>query len=633
MKTEFLSRKILSLTLLTAALVACGGGGGGNGITSTIGGVAIDGYLGGAKVCVDLNLNFKCDPDEPSAITKDDGTYSIPWSGGDAAGLVVITETLPTTKDTDDLGKTFAEVGRQSFTLAAPVPVGATTDIKITPLTTMITVDALPQDTSANKRLDATAVSNAATALKDSLGMDATKDVLKLDVSKDEASRSIAQLVSHKLGGIQSAATDGMSAEKMKSSVVSAKNSTVGMLDNGELPTAVTEALKKPPAERVGALNQISEIKGTIDSAAFVINKGSSNFDVKQALTNGLVISNIDSGYNPFDSNKEQNIGDWKRGDVLKVEFIKFGADGKPGSEVRRVLDNGWVKDTEWSTDHFLGTKGEWIREVPFGDSGETFEFSGNCAISQRSSSLASRMQFCLSAKDLDGLIISKLNLSYCVPREGRTPPDQELCKAAKFKSGSKGYEVTVSMIDADEYSLSIPNRAGDRANHYGKRWNNGSPVVSTNIIDFVKDLDGQKLNSDFVIRIWDDFAINIKSYDGKSSGVFNWFYFEGGDSLKRRSVGEGTFEIRTINGADLLVFKPTNEYHKMRPGDMVGEDFVFAAHDKSIRLGTVSYKNVKRQFNLNGFNWFGNREFLESVLEGLNYNGRPLPAFPFDGN
>lgn len=632
MKTEFLSRKILSLTVVTAALVACGGGGGGNGISSTIGGVAIDGYLGGAKVCVDLNLNFKCDPDEPSAITKDDGTYSIPWSGGDAAGLVVITETLPTTKDTDDLGKTFAEVGRQSFTLAAPVPVGATTDIKITPLTTMITVDALPQDTNATKRLDANAVSNAASALKDSLGMDSTKDVLKLDVSKDEASRSIAQLVSHKLGGIQSAATDGMSAEKMKSSVVSAKNSTVGMLDNGALPTSVTEALKKPPAERVGALNQISEIKGTIDSASLVINKGSSNFDVKQALKNGLVISNIDSGYNPFDPNKDQNIGDWKRGDVLKAEFIKFGADGKPGSEVRRVLDNGWVKDTEWSTDHFLGTKGEWIREVPFGDPGETFEFSGNCAISQRSSSLASRMQFCLSAKDLDGLIISKLNLSYCDPKRGGTP-NQELCKAATFKAGSKGYEVTVSMIDADEYSISIPNRPGDRANHYGKRWNNGSPVVSTNIIDFVKDLDGQKLNSDFVIRIWDDFAINIKSYDGKSSGVFNWFYFDAEDAFKRRSVGEGTFEIRTINGADLLVFKPTNEYHKMRPGDMVGEDFVFAAHDNSIRLGTVSYINVKRQFNLNGFNWFGNREFLESVLEGLNFNGRPLPAFPFDGN
>jgi hypothetical protein len=627
-------KKSIKLALSASAvglLAACGGGGGGGGGgPTTIGGVAIDGYLGGAKVCVDLNLNFKCDGGEPFAITDKDGNYSIPWSGGDAAGLVVITETLPTTKDSDDLGKTFDEVGRKSFTLAAPIPVGATTDIKITPLTTMITVDALSQDTNITKRLDTTAVSNAATAIKASLGIDATKDPLKLDVTKDEAAKPIAQLLSHKLGGMQSASSDGMSAEKMKTAVVAAKNSTVGMLVNGGLPASVTAALAKPPAERVGALNQIAQIKGSIDSAAYVINLGSSNFDVKQALMSGVVISNFDFGYNPYDTSKEGNIGNWKRGNFLKVEYLKFGADGKPGSEVRRVLDNAWVKDADWGTDHFLGTKGQWIRETPFGSPDETFLFSGNCAISKMSSSLATSSQFCFSAKDLDGLVISKLNQSYCEPKGDGGIPDQTSCKEAKFKSGSKGYEVTVSVIEADEYQISIPNNTSDLRYHYGNR-GNGSPVT-TSVIEFIDEMNKKKSDSSYTIQIWDDFAINIKSYDGKSTGVFNWFYNEGGDHSKRKFAGEGSFEIKSVNGVDVLVFKPSNEYHKMRPGERIGQDFIFAAKDKGIWLGTINYKDVKRQFNLTGFTWFGNKEFLESILEGQKYNGRSLPAFPFDG-
>ena len=620
----------MTLTASALAVVAACGGGGGGSPTTTIGGVAIDGYLGGARVCVDLNLNFKCDSGEPSAITDKDGNYSIPWSGGDAAGLVVITETLPTTKDSDDLGKTFDELGKKSFTLAAPVPVGATTDIKITPLTTMITVDALPQDTNTTKRLDTTAVSNAATAIKVSLGMDAAKDPLKLDVTKDEAARPIAQLVSHKLGGIQSESTNGLSVEKMKSAVVTAKNSTVGMLENGALPSAVTAALAKPPAERVAALNQNAQIKGSIDSAALVINQGSSNFDVKQALINGVVISNFDSGYNPYDTRKEGNIGDWKRGQFLKVDFLKFGADGKPGSEVNRVLDNGWVKTTEWSTDHFLGTKGEWIKETPFGNPDESFAFNGNCAVTKNASLMAASTQFCFAAKDLDGLVISKLNPSYCNPREDGATPEQNLCKAAKFKQGSKGYEVTVSVVGADEYHISIPNKTSDLQYHYGNRGNGSKETTS--ITDYINELNNKKSDTNFVIRIWDDFAVNVKSYDGKSSGVFNWFYFEDGNDSQRKSVGEGTFEIKPVNGVDVLVFKPASEYHKMRPGDMVGQDFIFAAKDKRIWLGTVNYKDVKQQINLTGFNWFGNKEFLESILEGLRFSGRSLPAFPFDG-
>jgi len=585
------------------ALVGCGGSGGDN-ASSTIGGVAIDGYLGGAKVCVDLNMNFKCDAGEPSAITKDDGSYSIPWSDGNAAGLVVITETLPTTKDSDDLGKTFEEVGKKPFVLAAPVPEGETTDVKITPMTTMITIDALPEDTST-KRLTVSDVKSASSALNLSLGLDASKDLLKLDVTKDEAAKPIAQLVSHTMGGIQSESTNGMNFEKMKSAVVTAKNSTTDMFQDGKLPPAVITALAKPPAERVTSLNQVTEVKQAINSAALVINQGSSNFEVKQALKNGITISSFrGEGYHPLDSSKEESIGNYIRGDFLTVEYFKFDFDAKTGRDIRRVFDQSWVKDTDSSFDFYLNAKGEWVKENPMGEN--DFTFKGNCAIA-KSSGMASSTQFCMSEKILDGLVISSLNPSYCDAKNGATP-DQTLCKAAKFKTGSRGYDVNLQY-------------------HYGNRLNGSS--AATSIAEFIKQLEQNK--SDNVIGIWHDFAVNLKSYDGKSTGVFNWYYHPDGEYSKRKPAGEGTFEIKTVNGVEMLIFKPSAEYHKQRPGNMVGRDFVFAAKDKRIWLGEVSYKDVKQQFSLSGFSQFANKEFLESVLEGLKFINGFLPAFPFD--
>ena len=610
------------LSISMVALVGCGGSGGDN-ASSTIGGVAIDGYLGGAKVCVDLNMNFKCDAGEPSAITKDDGSYSIPWSDGNAAGLVVITETLPTTKDSDDLGKTFEEVGKKPFVLAAPVPEGDTTDVKITPMTTMITIDALPEDTST-KRLTVSDVKSASSALNLSLGLDASKDLLKLDVTKDEAAKPIAQLVSHTMGGIQSESTNGMNFEKMKSAVVTAKNSTTDMFQDGKLPPAVITALAKPPAERVTSLNQVVEVKQAINSAALVINQGSSNFEVKQALKNGITISSFrGGGYHPLDSSKEESIGDYIRGNFLTVEYFKFDFDAKTGRDIRRVFDQSWVRDTDSSFDFYLNAKGEWVKENPMGEN--DFTFKGNCAIG-KSSGMASSTQFCMSEKILDGLVISSLNPSYCDAKNGATP-DQTLCKAAKFKTGSRGYDVTLSITDADEYSISVSRRSNDLQYHYGNRLNGSS--AATSITEFIKQMEQNK--SDNVIGIWDDFAVNLKSYDGKSTGVFNWYYHPDGEYSKRQTAGEGTFEIKTVNGVEMLVFKPSVEYHKQRPGNMVGRDFVFAAKDKRIWLGEVSYKDVKQQFSLSGYSQFANKEFLESVLEGLKFSNGFLPAFPFD--
>jgi hypothetical protein len=427
------------------------------------------------------------------------------------------------------------------------------------------------------------------------------------------------------MGGIQSESTNGMNFEKMKSAVVTAKNSTTAMFQEGKLPPAVITALAKPPAERVAAINEVATVKQAINSAALVINQGSSNFEVKQALKSGITISSFKGGgYNPIDLSKEEGIGDWKDGDYLTVEYFKFDFDAKTGRDIRRVFDQGWVKDTDYSFDFYLNAKGEWVKENTNDE--DDFTFKGNCAIS-KSPGMASSFQFCFSEKILDGLVISSLNPSYCDARNGATP-DQTICKAAKFMTGSRGYDVTSSITDADEYSISIPRRSNDLQWHYGKSLNDSA--AATSIAEFIKQLEQNK--SDKIIGIWDNFAINLKSYDGKSTGVFNWYYLaDRSDHSKRKTAGENTFEIKTVNGVEMLTFKPSAEYHKQRPGSMVGRDFVFAAKDNRIWLGEVSYKDVKQQFSLSGYSQFANKEFLESVLEGLKFSNGFLPAFPFD--
>ena len=48
-----------------------------NSKTLTFSGKAIDGYIRGATLCLDINSNDSCDSNEPSVITDSEGSYTI----------------------------------------------------------------------------------------------------------------------------------------------------------------------------------------------------------------------------------------------------------------------------------------------------------------------------------------------------------------------------------------------------------------------------------------------------------------------------------------------------------------------------------------------------------------------------
>jgi hypothetical protein len=77
--------RFIFCAITAAALSACGGGGGTSTTgevtpeTGTLRGKVIDGYVQGAKVCLDLNKNDQCDSGEPSATTDVSGSYSLEY--------------------------------------------------------------------------------------------------------------------------------------------------------------------------------------------------------------------------------------------------------------------------------------------------------------------------------------------------------------------------------------------------------------------------------------------------------------------------------------------------------------------------------------------------------------------------
>lgn len=132
-----LSKKILWTSMFSASLglTACGGGSGNDTVenpasTSTVSGIVADGYLEGAQVCLDLNLNKTCDTGEPSATTGAGGAYSFEATQEQLASAPIIAKIIAGVTVDTDLG----DVVTKEFILSAPVGKPEF----VSPLTTMI---------------------------------------------------------------------------------------------------------------------------------------------------------------------------------------------------------------------------------------------------------------------------------------------------------------------------------------------------------------------------------------------------------------------------------------------------------------------------------------------------------------
>lgn len=116
-KSAALKAGIFSAVLLV--LSGCGGGGDGASANANGGGTpaqpsqaanltgkAIDGYLAGATVCLDVNANNACDGTEPSTVTDGSGNYGLVVDAN-AVGKKLLVMVTPATKDNSRPGYSF----------------------------------------------------------------------------------------------------------------------------------------------------------------------------------------------------------------------------------------------------------------------------------------------------------------------------------------------------------------------------------------------------------------------------------------------------------------------------------------------------------------------------------------------
>lgn len=133
MKNHISKFSVVSLaTAMILGMTGCSDDAAPASTTTTVTGSAVDGYLRGAAVCLDLDANNLCSVAEPSTFTGVDGSYTFTitaehkaHNGFAAAKLIVFGG------EDSDTGKNFVGKLVSEFDVATP------TDVFITPLTTM----------------------------------------------------------------------------------------------------------------------------------------------------------------------------------------------------------------------------------------------------------------------------------------------------------------------------------------------------------------------------------------------------------------------------------------------------------------------------------------------------------------
>jgi len=131
-----------SIIALSALLAACGGSSsdGTNDKTVSIKGKAIDGYIIGASVYLDLNFNNQLDSNEPNAITKEEGEFdlTVPSQYSKCAKYVPVVVDVPVGAIDTDYPDTPIE---DAYSMVFPPQFALSTDqdlLNLTPLTSVV---------------------------------------------------------------------------------------------------------------------------------------------------------------------------------------------------------------------------------------------------------------------------------------------------------------------------------------------------------------------------------------------------------------------------------------------------------------------------------------------------------------
>jgi hypothetical protein len=545
----------------TAFLAACGSGGGGGSDSSaaaatptSITGSVIDGYIKGAKVCLDVNSNAKCDAGEPTVTSEADGSYKLTYTGS-IAGMHVIAE-VPVGATDSDLG-TIAT----AYSLLAPAQ-SAATDVHITPLTTMVSSEMIANKSSA---------ADAEKAVKANLNLSAPT-LLGYDFKKanDDSSLKVAQVTAAAIASVSDSLTKdatvksaGLSSgDIVMQAVAQVKAQVMPQVIKTDGSLAMTGTTAQARAIEIAAAATVT-LSGKIDNIVAASKSGEGSVvDLAAVFKTGLLaVENSSSGdyYDAKGVRINGNYGGYKN--ALNVEYIKFDVatiTESPG--FRKVLvttssGSDWYKRYEGGENWvFDGTT--WV--LGGNDNQSKPVIDKNCVSIPQTKSGGAVQTYCAVSKDLSGKKITDFIPTLCKSDSGTISGCDS---GAVFPAKSIAYDLTMT-VATDQYHL-----WADLNTWNGYATGKTSPYSSSiyDFISFTKDT-AQFLGSGCST------AFKVKSYDTtKKTGVMSWAATKAADCAKMPSsysfTEDTSFSVVAVGGKDIVKLETANLY-RVNNGD-----------------------------------------------------------------
>lgn len=495
-------------------------------------GKVIDGYIEGAKVCLDLNANQACDAGEPSDTSKAGGGFSLDVSGITAAQLATahLLTTVPTTaKDADDAGKTLAEAGKLGFSLMAPATAFASADGKtlsaavISPLTTLVSHDMIAGN---NKPL---AAAQAAVVMR--MGLSAAADLnLNQDfvASNNSTLQGQARIIAAAIGSVSNTikitgTTDRVALlaaltylqQNVAALVLAAPPSTTQTTTQWVNTALAAPALRPIPANLISAAQQI-----TASSAA----------DIVTLLADGLYYANClfmqtNCGSARYDKTSGSN-GQWTSSQYALVNNAWALATDTPSYVLKTA---GWVLGTAAKSGTFT-SDGQGGGTATEDGGGRSFRFSARSV-------------------DLSGATFGSV--------AGLQAP--AALASSVFPSGSKLFWMQFSAL-ADDYRL----YSGNQVNQMVCTAAGCTNTVLANIAELISA--NATANNSY--RQWNNLVFSFNAGGTATGGTVSlWGPIPSVCTTSpclRTKTGAASYEIRTVSGQQILIIKspaPNGEY------------------------------------------------------------------------
>jgi hypothetical protein len=626
--------QLFLVAFMSIFLAGCGGGGGGSSSIGTeealvateseLTGKVIDGYISGATVCLDLNNNYTCDPDEPSALSGAGGSYTFTYEGTIPEGIQILAD-IPIGAVDEDLG-----VVDKPYSMLAP----AAHPEVVTPLTTLVSQEI---QSSAGQLTP----EEAEKSVKLMLDIDESDSLLGNDfvANEDTDLQATATFVAEVLAVAKDAITKNpatselTSAQIAKASVQTAKSITSDLIASGSsISLAIEDVAMEVTTVVTGQINNIVAASKSGDGEVVSL--------IQEIKEGNLII--LSEGGNEID---EGGSIEYREG--LEMEFVYFpdAVEGQlvnitsAGNErVAMLVYDGPRADTwvpiDWDDDveYRIADTGKWTLTSDLESTGT--KISENCAIFYETGIIEPSSEICFIRKDVSGKQVRDIVPDFCSDGQGGV---LEGCDPlADLPSDSFVYDASLTIAE-NEFGGEYILWGGDGWGGYLAAYANEDQTIQGFIDGFLGEPNRYASKGDDC-----NTAFRIKSYDTEDrSGLIEWadasdrdcnvgFVWADADTTETlpftvEEVGSETI-LKTRTPVVLRVNNPDERDPYLIFGqapNLLGED------EDGIYSGSFAPSGYKLTYAFTGnvdYAIFASRVFVDFMLEQAGD-----PEFPYE--